>query len=108
MAALQADKQRLAREGTQMARALREAMQTRKQAQAEVAAARAALQQAQAVAWTEGIHIGEPGCAATWTVWPGALASRWVSLGSDGLQTPASGLFAAGGTGCRRELEPDL
>ena len=62
VAALQADKQRLAREGTQMARALREAVQARKQAQAEVAAARAALQQAQAVAWGDGIQIGEPGC----------------------------------------------
>lgn len=58
VAALQADKQRLARESTQMARALREAVQARKQAQAEVAAARAALQQAQAVAWGTGIQIG--------------------------------------------------
>lgn len=65
MAALQADKQRLARESTQMARALREAVQARKQAQAEVAAARAALQQAQAVAWGTGIQIGEPSCCST-------------------------------------------
>ena len=68
MAALQADKQRLAREGTQMARALREAVQARKQAQAEVVAARAALQQAPAVAWGDGIQIGEPSCFTTHSV----------------------------------------